>query len=100
MASVLALAGIGKDYGDRRAVDAVDLEIEAGTIVGLLGPNGAGKSTTFRMLCGLLPPSSGRAVVAGVDLGRAPAAGAMIARVPAASRPSSATAWSNCRKPR
>ena len=72
MASVLALAGLGKDYGDRRAVDAVDLEIEAGTIVGLLGPNGAGKTTTISMASGVVTPSRGTARVDGHDVWRAP----------------------------
>ncbi|MBL0214515.1 MAG: ABC transporter ATP-binding protein [Myxococcales bacterium] len=72
MASVLALAGLGKDYGDRRAVDAVDLEIAAGTIVGLLGPNGAGKTTTISMASGVVTPTRGTALVDGHDVWRAP----------------------------
>jgi ABC-2 type transport system ATP-binding protein len=55
-------------FGDFTAVDAVDLTVEAGEIVGLLGPNGAGKTTLIKMLCGLLPPSEGGAQALGIDL--------------------------------
>ncbi len=72
MAAVLALAGLGKDYGDRTAVDAVDLVIEAGTIVGLLGPNGAGKTTTISMASGVITPTRGTAQVDGHDVWREP----------------------------
>ncbi len=61
-----------KRFGDFVAVDAVSFEARAGEIIGFLGPNGAGKSTTIRILCGLLPPSGGRAEVAGFDVGRFP----------------------------
>jgi ABC-2 type transport system ATP-binding protein len=61
-------------FGETRAVDGVDLEIRAGEIYGFLGPNGAGKSTTVRMLCTLLRPTGGRAVVAGHDVDRDPGA--------------------------
>ncbi len=54
--------------GDIRAVDGIDLAVEPGEIYGFLGPNGAGKSTTVHMLTTLLPPSSGRARVAGFDV--------------------------------
>lgn len=60
-------------FGDFTAVDRVNFEVARGEIFGLLGPNGAGKSTIFRMLCGLLQPSAGKAAVAGVDLMSAPA---------------------------
>lgn len=51
-----------------RAVDGIDLRVEPGEIYGFLGPNGAGKSTTVHMLTTLLPPSAGRARVAGFDV--------------------------------
>lgn len=54
------------------AVDRIDLEIPRGEIYGFLGPNGAGKSTTVRVLCTLLAPTAGRAVVAGHDVGAEP----------------------------
>jgi ABC-2 type transport system ATP-binding protein len=54
--------------GGIRAVDGIDLEVAPGEIYGFLGPNGAGKSTTVHMLTTLLPPTSGRAVVAGYDV--------------------------------
>lgn len=63
--------GLTRRFGDFVAADSVGFEVHAGEIYGLLGPNGAGKSTTFRMLCGLLMPSSGAAHVAGVNLARA-----------------------------
>ena len=66
--------GLTKQFGAFVAVDHVDLSIASGEIVGFIGPNGAGKSTTIRMLCGLLRPSSGSAVVAGCDVRRHPEA--------------------------
>lgn len=71
MTAVLA-QGLTKRFGDFVAVDAVDFTVAEGEIVGFLGPNGAGKSTTIRMLCGLLRPSAGKGVVAGIDVGRDP----------------------------
>ena len=53
-----------------RAVDGIDLEVAPGEIYGFLGPNGAGKSTTVLMLTTLLPPTAGRARVAGYDVVR------------------------------
>ncbi len=55
-------------FNGSRAVDEVDLRIPAGEIYGFLGPNGAGKSTAVRMLCTLLAPTGGRALVAGYDV--------------------------------
>lgn len=57
-----------KRFGGFTAVDDIDFEVQKGEIVGFLGPNGAGKSTTMRMLSGFLPPTSGRAEVAGFDV--------------------------------
>jgi ABC-2 type transport system ATP-binding protein len=57
-----------KTFGDFVAVDHVSLKVPTGEIFGFLGPNGAGKSTTIRMLCGLLKPTSGRGLVAGIDV--------------------------------
>jgi ABC-2 type transport system ATP-binding protein len=61
-----------RDFDGVRAVDGVDLQIPAGEIYGFLGPNGAGKSTTVRMLCTLMAPSGGRALVAGYDVADQP----------------------------
>ncbi len=60
-------------FGDFCAVNGISFDVARGEVFGLLGANGAGKSTTFRMLCGLLPPSGGHLEVAGKDLRRAAA---------------------------
>jgi ABC-2 type transport system ATP-binding protein len=60
--------GVVKTFGATRALDGVDLEIQAGKVLGLLGPNGAGKTTMVRILTTLLRPDSGRAWVAGHDV--------------------------------
>jgi ABC-2 type transport system ATP-binding protein len=57
-----------KKFGDFTAVDSVSFEVEKGEIYGFLGANGAGKTTTIRMLCGLLEPTSGDAMVAGYSI--------------------------------
>ncbi|MBV9170241.1 MAG: ATP-binding cassette domain-containing protein [Chloroflexi bacterium] len=57
-----------KNYGTRVAVADVTFEVEKGEVLGFLGPNGAGKTTTMRILTGYLPPSGGRAEVAGFDV--------------------------------
>ena len=59
---------ITKDYGRFRAVDHISFEVSKGSVVGFLGPNGAGKTTTIRMLTCYMPPTSGRASVAGYDV--------------------------------
>ena len=60
--------GIGRDFGEVKAVDAIDLNISKGEIYGFLGPNGAGKTTLVRMLITLLLPTTGSATVAGRDV--------------------------------
>jgi len=60
-----------RKFGDFTAVDRTSFDVQRGEVFGLLGPNGAGKTTTFRMLCGLLPATSGTLRVAGADLRRA-----------------------------
>ena len=64
--------GLVRHFNGARAVDGVELRIPAGEIYGFLGPNGAGKSTTVRMLCTLLAPTGGRALVAGYDVATQP----------------------------
>jgi ABC-2 type transport system ATP-binding protein len=66
--SVIEASGLTKRFGNFVATDDVTFSVNRSEIFGLLGPNGAGKSTTFKMLCGLLKPSSGTARVAGIDL--------------------------------
>jgi ABC-2 type transport system ATP-binding protein len=64
-APALALHGLGKDYGPRTAVGAIDLTVPRGACLGLLGPNGAGKTTTISMACGVITPTRGRVEIAG-----------------------------------
>ncbi len=62
------ISELTKCFGDIIAVNGVSLDVQPGSIFGLLGPNGAGKSTTIRLLCTLLRPDSGTAIVAGHDI--------------------------------
>jgi ABC-2 type transport system ATP-binding protein len=66
--AVVEVRDLVRRFGNFTAVDHVSFEVRRGEIFGLLGPNGAGKTTTFRMLCGLLPATSGTLRVSGVDL--------------------------------
>jgi ABC-2 type transport system ATP-binding protein len=65
---VLELRGLGKDYGTRTAVHAIDLDVRKGETLGLLGPNGAGKTTTISMACGVTTPTRGTVKVGGVAM--------------------------------
>jgi ABC-2 type transport system ATP-binding protein len=64
----IIVSGITKKFGDFIAVNNVSFEVAKGTVFGLLGPNGAGKTTVIKMLCGLFPPTAGRAMVGGYDI--------------------------------
>ncbi|HFK1200638.1 TPA: ATP-binding cassette domain-containing protein [Klebsiella aerogenes] len=66
--TVIEARSLTKKFGDFAATDHVDFQVKRGEIFGLLGPNGAGKSTTFKMMCGLLVPTDGKALVLGMDL--------------------------------
>jgi len=66
---VLSCVGLGKQFGDRIAVDDVSFAIADGECYGLLGPNGAGKTTTISMVCGLLAPDRGTASIDGAPAG-------------------------------
>jgi ABC-2 type transport system ATP-binding protein len=68
----IVVKDLTRRFGSFVAVDHVSFSVEEGEIFGFLGSNGAGKSTTIRMLCGLLKPTSGTAVVGGLDVGRNP----------------------------
>jgi ABC-2 type transport system ATP-binding protein len=65
---MIKVEGLTKRYARTVAVDNISFEVEKGQIVGFLGPNGAGKTTTMRVLTCFLPPTSGRATVAGFDV--------------------------------
>jgi ABC-2 type transport system ATP-binding protein len=65
---VVEVRDLVRRFGTFTAVDHISFEVRRGEVFGLLGPNGAGKTTTFRMLCGLLPASSGTLRMAGMDL--------------------------------
>ena len=66
--TVIEAKQLTKKFGDFAATDHVNFAVKRGEIFGLLGPNGAGKSTTFKMMCGLLVPTSGNALVLNMDL--------------------------------
>ena len=69
MSAAIEARGLRRTFkGDIEAVRDIDLTVEGGEVFGFLGPNGAGKTTTVRMLCTLLPPTAGRARVAGLDV--------------------------------
>jgi ABC-2 type transport system ATP-binding protein len=67
-ATVIEAKDLTKNFGDFAATDHISFKVIRGEIFGLLGPNGAGKSTTFKMMCGLMHPTSGTAQVTGIDL--------------------------------
>jgi len=64
--------GLTKKFGEKIAVNKLDLEISKGTFFCFLGPNGAGKTTTIKMLTGLMKPTEGRAFIAGIDIKQDP----------------------------
>jgi len=64
--------GLTRRFGDKVAVDSLDLQVAEGEFFGFLGPNGAGKSTTINMLVGLLRPTAGRALINGIDIWQNP----------------------------
>jgi ABC-2 type transport system ATP-binding protein len=65
---MIRVEGLTKDYGPRRAINDLSFDAAQGEILGFLGPNGAGKTTTMRILTGFMPPTSGKAEVAGYDV--------------------------------
>ncbi|HEX7335965.1 MAG TPA: ABC transporter ATP-binding protein [Gemmatimonadales bacterium] len=69
---MIRLKQLTKRYGRFTAVDGIDLEVPSGELFGFLGPNGAGKTTTFRMIAGILRPTSGTVEIGGIDINRRP----------------------------
>lgn len=65
---ILAIKGLKKYFGEVRAVDGVDLDIEEGELTAIIGPNGAGKTTLFNLITGKLRPDSGRVIFSGRDI--------------------------------
>ena len=70
--AALELRGLTKRFGDKVAVEALDLTVPTGSFFGLVGPNGAGKTTTLSMATGLLQPDAGSSIVHGVDMWQRP----------------------------
>src|SRR5690242_8146050 len=71
--NAINVQGVSKHFGKVHALDNVNLKAARGKVTGLLGPNGAGKSTLIKVMTTLLEPSSGQAVVDGIDVIRHPA---------------------------
>jgi ABC-2 type transport system ATP-binding protein len=75
---MITVSGLTKQYGARTVVDHVSFTLEPGTVTGFLGPNGAGKTTTMRMITGLVPATSGTALVDGRPYAAVPNPGAVM----------------------
>lgn len=71
---MISCRNLTRRFGSKTAVDHISLDVEPGSICAFLGPNGAGKSTTVKMLTGLVAPTEGEAIVAGLSLARDPVA--------------------------
>ena len=69
---MIELKALTKKYGDFKAVDDLNLFVKKGEIFGFIGPNGAGKTTTIKMIGGILAPSEGSVMVAGIDIQKQP----------------------------
>ena len=65
---MIRVENLTKRYAGQPAIQDLNFEVSQGEIMGFLGPNGAGKTTTMRILAGFMPPTSGRATVAGYDV--------------------------------
>ena len=70
--SIISIKNLRKNYGTFQALKGVDLEVEAGKIIGYIGPNGAGKSTTIKILTGIMPEFEGEVHVLGIDVRKDP----------------------------
>lgn len=68
--AILQTKSLTRHFGTLIAVDGLSISVKPGEVLGLLGPNGAGKTTAIKMLTTLLPPTSGKATVAGFDIAR------------------------------
>ena len=68
MSAVISIKGLSKTYGDKKALNNVNLEVPAGQIIGYIGPNGAGKSTTVKILAGIIQEFEGEVIVDGVNV--------------------------------
>jgi ABC-2 type transport system ATP-binding protein len=65
---MITLENVSKSYGTKKAVENLNLQVQAGELFAFLGPNGAGKTTTIKLLCGLLFPTAGRVLIGGYDM--------------------------------
>lgn len=72
MSESIRVESLTKCYGSVKAIDNLSFSIEHGEVIGFLGPNGAGKSTTMRILCGLMPATSGHAYLGGISIAKHP----------------------------
>lgn len=70
MEPIIKVEGLGKEFGEVKAVKGIDFEVQKGELFGFLGVNGAGKSTTINMLCTVLKPTAGNAHICGLQLGK------------------------------
>ena len=71
---MIELTNLTKDYGTTLAVNHLSLNVSAGEIYGFIGPNGAGKTTTIRMMGGIIEPTAGKIIIAGIDVQKDPVA--------------------------
>ena len=87
MEATIEVAGLRKRFGPQQALDGMTFTVQPGQVTGFVGPNGAGKSTTIKMLCTLVQPTAGSALVAGHDVQRRAAGRGRAAAEPFGAQP-------------